>query len=168
MKKEENKRILGIIIITIIVVIIGVISSLGNKPNNDGNNNVENKEEDEELILFKNIDLDQFVDIFNGDKLSIIYIASPSCGYCQQFQPILEKIAKKYDLLINYLNISDLDTAEKQQEYVSVHGYLSAYGFSTPTILIVKQGAIYDINPGYVEEETLKEFFIRNSFIKEE
>jgi len=168
MKKVENKRFLVLIIVTVIIIIIGIITSLSNNKSNNDKNNIKEEEETEELLLFKNIDLDQFIDTFKGDQLSIIYIGRPDCGYCQQFTPILEKVTEEYDLLVNYFNTNTITTIEDQQKYISIHGYLKGNGFSTPTILLVKDGAIYDMVPGYVEEEELKEFFVKNSFIKEE
>lgn len=171
-KKGLSKDIIILLSATAIIIIIGIIVSLTGKDSNNNNvidngNNNQNENTTEDENVFNDVDVDQLADIFKGDELSIVYIARPDCSHCQDFKPILTEVTKEYNLKINYININTLDTQEKQTKYTSIHGYLVSGGFSTPTLLIVKGGAIYDVNSGYVERDVLINFFIRNGFIKE-
>jgi predicted bacteriocin transport accessory protein len=173
MKKQDNKRFIQIVIVTVIVIGIGLILSFANDktPNNNNNknnnNNNNNSQNEEEIDVYNNVDLKELAEVFKSNELSLIYIARPTCGHCQEFSPILEKATKEYDLTINYINIDTLTTNEQQEEYMSIHGFLKSSGFSTPTLLAVKQGGIFDLIIGAVDEGTLKEFLIKNDFIKE-
>jgi predicted bacteriocin transport accessory protein len=171
-KKGLSKDIIILLSATAIILIIGIIVSLTGKDSNNENvinngNENENENITEDENVFNEINVDQLVDIFKGNELSIVYIARPDCSHCQDFKPIITEVTKQYNLKINYININTLDTQEKQEKYKSIHGYLYWNGFSTPTILVVKDGAIYDVNSGYVEKDVLVNFLTKNGFIKE-
>ena len=122
----------------------------------------------EPVELLQDIGMTEFTTLLNEKEASIIYIARPGCGFCQQQEPIVEKLVEENGLTVHYLNTDHLS---ENEFYSLVKVDTKLFGkdgedFGTPTILVVKSGKIVDSVVGYKEEGALKEFFTKNGFIK--
>ena len=53
---------------------------------------------------FNEVTLDEYLNIVKGSEKSIVLIARPTCGYCEQFAPILKQAMEEMNLTINYIN----------------------------------------------------------------
>ena len=51
---------------------------------------------------FIQIDINQYLEMYNGSEKQIILIARPTCHYCQIAEPILQNLVYEYKLNINY------------------------------------------------------------------
>ena len=120
--------------------------------------------EDEQGDL-TDIDIDDYLDLKEGDKTSIIYIARPTCHYCQQMEPIVRNIVYEYDVEVNYLNTDELDD-DGQAKLIKSDDYFSE-GYGTPLLLVVKDDEIVDIQEGLSDKDTTVNFFKDNGFINE-
>ncbi len=120
--------------------------------------------EDEQGDL-TDIDIDDYLDLKKGDKASIIYIARPTCHYCQQMEPIVRNIVYEYGVKINYLNTDELDD-DGQAKLVKSDDYFSE-GYGTPLLLVVKDDEIVDIQEGLTDKDTTVNFLKDNGFIDE-
>lgn len=122
--------------------------------------------DDERKEFTKAEDVDHYLNLYNAtDKKRLVLLASPTCGYCQIAQPILENIAFEYDLKIYYLDSSAFD-GEDQSKFISSNE-IFAEGFGTPMLLLVSDGKIHDSVDGLVDRAGYVEFFKRNGFISE-
>lgn len=120
--------------------------------------------EDEQGDL-NDIDIDEYLDLLEGDDASIIYIARPTCHYCQQMEPIIRNIVYEYDVKVNYLNTDELDD-EGQSKLIKSDDYFSE-GYGTPLLLVVKKDKIVDIQEGLTDKDTTVKFLKDNGFINE-
>lgn len=171
-KKDKIKN--AVIIILIFIIICGILFLASNSINDkDGentnssdvvtvateeSNNVSNDEKKElSEISYKN-----FADIYNGSDKKIVLIARPTCHYCQIAEPIIQNVAFKYDLTINYLNTDNLSD-DDQANLVRLDDYFANYG--TPSILVVQDGKIIDSLNGLTTSEKYIEFFNKEGFI---
>lgn len=119
---------------------------------------------DEEKKDFININVNQYLEYYQGSEKRIILLARPTCHYCQIAEPIIQKVAKDYNLDINYLNTDEF-TEEDQQAFVNSDERFSS-GFGTPFMMIVQNGGIIDSVDGLTDYAHYVYLFRKNSIIK--
>lgn len=141
---NETKKIITIFIIAIIAI-IGVV----------GINYVTQKENQKTI--------DKFQKIMDSETEELIYIGSPTCGYCQQFAPVLKEITETYDLKYEYLNTSEISgsTLTKLLNMLGTDA-------STPQIVVVKEGKVVNIQSGYTDREGFFKFLQDNGVISKD
>lgn len=171
MNKDSLKT--AIIVILVLVIVIGgsfVISMVGNDSVNAKrtNANHESNFQQEEIPESEQADLtmitiDDYLSLKKGSELSIIYIARPTCGYCQQEEPIVKNLVYLHQLKVNYLNTDTLD--EDGFNALTGSDEFFSSGFGTPTIILVKDDAIQDSARGYHTKDELIEFFQKNGLM---
>lgn len=161
MKEEGTKkeRIQGIIIaiLSIIIVMGGAFFASELK--------YCKVEEPKEL---ETIGFTNFITLLNDESASIIYLARPDCGYCQQQEPIMKAVMNEYDLNVFYLNTNEL-TSENFKYIFGLDKQLfgeNGKEFGTPTTLIVQKGKIIDSTVGLAQKENLVKLFTKHGFIK--
>lgn len=135
-------------------------------------------DEQPNFSLIKTIDtFSDFNRYINRDTESFIVFGKENCSFCSQYKPVLEQIAKNYNLEIIYINMtklseddyynvlnSDLDIPAKCSKD-GVDTKLSN-GFGTPLNLFVKNGRTYDCIRGYKDYETLEILLRTIGYIK--
>ena len=109
------------------------------------------------------ISIDDYLDLKDGDEASIIYIARPTCYYCQQEEPIVKNIVYEYDVTVNYLNTDELDD-DGLADLVQSDDYFSE-GFGTPLLMVVEDGEIKEVLEGLKDKDTIVDFFKEYGFI---
>lgn len=173
--KIDNIKNVVIIILVLIIVCGGMFIVSDNSPKNDGaknndsNVNIEEKAIKESNNVLENekkdlneVTLSQYMDLYNGSSNSIVLIARPTCYYCQIAEPIIQNVAYKYDLTINYLN-TDNFSDEDQASLVRSDDYFKDFG--TPCVLIVGEGKIKGKIEGLTLTDNYIKFFKQNNFI---
>ena len=130
MKKETVEKIKSATIVVLVLIIVfgasyftselqecdnngssTTTSSTDNNSSNDSSTTTSTSSdipEDEQGDL-NEIDIDEYLDLLKDDKASIIYVARPTCHYCQQMEPIVRNIVYEYGITVNYLNTDELD-----------------------------------------------------------
>lgn len=188
MKKETVEKIKNTTIVVLVLIIVfgasyftselqecdngGSSKTTTSSTNNSSNDNSSSSTtstssdipEDEQGDL-NDIDIDKYLDLKEDDKASIIYIARPTCHYCQQMEPIIRNIVYEYDVKVNYLNTDELDD-EGQSKLIKSDDYFSE-GYGTPLLLVVKDDEIVDIQEGLTDKDTTVKFLKDNGFINE-
>lgn len=182
--KRENEdknikiiKVVGIAIVVILVIILAFVASLNSNKNNsdyestdEANKIIENatKEsqnvKEDEKKAYNEISVDEYLELYKGSADSIVLIGSSTCHYCEIAEPIVQNVAYKYDLTINYLStdsFSDEDEANLVSSDESLNG-----GFGTPLMLVVGNDKIVDRLSGLTSSEYYEEFFKSTGFIK--
>lgn len=117
------------------------------------------KEEEKDVT---EISVSEYKELLNGEEVSLIYIASPTCGYCAQQAPIMKQLVNKYGITVNYLNVGALSSSENQEVYKTYSEMqMKEYeldGVRTPTILLVQKGKVIDMNLGSLSLDNLVKF----------
>ncbi len=183
MKKENVEKLKSATIVVLILIIVfgasyftselqecdnGGSSTTTSSTNNSSNDSSDSSStsdipEDEQGEL-NDIDIDEYLDLKEGSDASIIYIARPTCHYCQEMEPIVRNIVYEYDVEVNYLNTDELDD-EGQAKLIESDDYFSE-GYGTPLLLVVQNGEIVDIQEGLSTKDTTVDFFRDNGFIE--
>ena len=172
MKNKETVILIGVIIIAIILVAVF------------GAEKKEDKivESDDPEVIFKNaqkqsesiseeemkeltpINVDTYLEYYNGEEPKAVLIARPTCGYCQIAEPIIKNIAYKYDLEIYYLNSDDF-AGDDTEKFKNSDKYL-AEGFGTPLLFSVGNSSIIDKVDGLTDSFHYEDFLKNNGYIK--
>lgn len=166
MKKQMNvEKLKNVVIIILSLIIVFGIAFVVPELKECGSC----KEEEKGLT---EISAKEYKDLLNGDEVSLIYIASPTCGYCAQQEPIMKQLVNEYDVTVNYLNISGISDSEGDEVYNSyAEMQMKNYqldGVRTPTILLVQKGKVIDMNLGAMSLDNLVKFIEKYITITEE
>ncbi|MBO5138255.1 MAG: thioredoxin family protein [Bacilli bacterium] len=177
-KKSSNNTglILAIVLIlALMVIIICVVGTKGSYNQNTltGQNTTTSSVEqesanikDEEKKDLTTINIDEYLSLKDSsDASSVIYIGRPTCSHCVIQKPIMEHLAYKYDITINYLNTDELSDDDITKLRDSDEYFKSGWG--TPLTLIVKDGKIQDKIEGEASINTLTSLFKQHSIISE-
>ena len=178
MKKEIIEKVKSAtIVVLVLIIVFGASyftselkecdnggSTTTTSSTNNSSNDSSDISEDEQGDL-NEIDIDEYLDLKEGDEASIIYIARPTCHYCQEMEPIVKNIVYEYGVTFNYLNTDELDD-EGQAEFIKSDDYFSE-GYGTPLLLVVKDDEIVDIQEGLNNKDTTVNFFKDNGLIEE-
>lgn len=164
------KKIIKGIVITDVVVLV-ILLSLWITPikNNELYIKTEQTEDLEQTSLseagFNELSMNEYLKLISGKEKSIILVARPTCGYCEKFAPVLKKAMEDMNLTVNYVNTDDFSD-EDWQTFRSSLDYLNSEEWGTPLTLIVQNGVAIAENNGYVDLDTIKEFFSSNGLGK--
>ena len=188
MNEKKKKIIIGIVIAISVLLLCAlcyfassaVSANAGDSYSENENSNTSSSTDVEDMINraqeesanvsedeqkdFNDIDVDDYLDLYEGSKNSVVLFASPTCGYCQIAEPILHHIAYQYNLTINHVDVSEL-SSDESEKLTDSNEYFSQLG--TPALLVVANGEIVDSVNGLVDTDSYVDFFKDNGFIKE-
>jgi len=187
MKKLEIEKMKNIIIIVLILIIVFGASFMASsvKENNTKETNTEENVEaensvtsdaskaeeeskaikEEEQKELEEINVARYLELKEEDNASVIYIARPTCHYCEIQGPIIKNIAYTYDLTINYLN-TDAMEGDEITEFTQSDKMFQE-GFGTPCTIIVKNDKIIDKMEGLTDKESMITFLKNNGVISQ-
>lgn len=120
---------------------------------------------DDEKKDFEEIDIDEYLDLYEGDENAIVLFSRPTCGYCQIAEPILQHLSYTYDFTIYNVNTDEMDT-DDNQKLLDSDDYFNG-GIGTPLLLVVSDNTIVANVNGLVDTDTYEQFFTENGFIDE-
>ena len=106
--------------------------------------------------VFTTIDITKFIELKQANTPSIIYIGKNSSTHCFQQTLYLYALARKYNITINYLNISNISD-EDYQKLQSVDPYFTTR-WSIPLMLLVQDDKIIDKKEGVQTASSLLEW----------
>lgn len=186
---EKNKKVIIGIVVTIGIILLCALcyfvssaatdkrgdayeksSETNNNTSNDVNDMTSRAQEesaavsDDEKKDFEEIDIDTYLELYEGDERSIVLFSRPTCGYCQIAEPILHHIAYQYDLTINHVNTDKMDSDDSTKLFESDDFFND--GLGTPLLMVVSNGEIVDVVNGLVDTENYVDFFSDNGFLK--
>ena len=123
MSKSEKYGLIGILALLAIVLVISCFVKA--KPgtselSDDGDVVYENAQkesaavQDSEKGEFVQIDINQYMEKYNGSEKQIVLIARPTCGYCQIAEPIIQSLIYKYNFS-NTVSLSNVLSNESMK-----------------------------------------------------
>ena len=180
MKKENIEKVKSATIVVLVLIIVfgasyfmSELQECGNggstttsSANNSSSNDSSDISEDEQGDL-NEIGIDEYLDLKKDSEASIIYVARPTCHYCQEMEPIVKNIVYEYGITVNYLNTDELDD-EGQAKFIKSDDYFDKKGgYGTPMLIIVKDDEFVDVLEGLTTKDTAVQFFKDNGLIEE-
>lgn len=182
-KEKSNTKIMIIVTVVVIVALVGLCFLVG-KDDNEGSSTNTNLSESTDTIMANlqsesaavkeedkgefgdNINVDQLLEQYNQEgKYSLVWVARPTCAYCELTTPIIQKIIKDYGIYISYLNTDDF-SEDDTSNFIGISDDFSE-GFGTPMLLLVGDGKILDMIDGATDTAHYIEFLKGYKFIEE-
>ena len=162
MKKNNKENIYkGIIVVLLLVIVFGGSYFASELKNNcSGSTKAEAKE-------LTQISYADYKNLKKGKDLSVIYVARPTCGYCQKQEPIVKSIKGEYDVEFYYFNTDEVSQGDLEEFIKSYDVFKGGENFGTPTFLLVQKGKIVDSLIGYNEKDSLVSFLKDHKIIEE-
>ena len=100
-------------------------------------------------------------EVIENDKDVLVYFVSPKCKQCQEFEPELEKLAKKIKKINNKILIAKIDATLNDVDDLQIHTF--------PTIVFYP-GNEKDKEPLEIKEnnniDNIEKFIMANAFNK--
>lgn len=127
----------------------------------------------EDAVLPLNyITFEDYKNLINSDTPEIIVIGQTSCSACMRAKPSLLEIASKYNLKINYFNIteelySSENSTELIAEFNSSLSFLTEEQWGTPLMIIVKNKEVIANSKGFLSTNNYISFFKEHGIIGE-
>ena len=141
--KEKNvkreisiRKIVTLIVLICIVFVCGIIF---NKPKKQGGD-----------YKFNEINYNTYLELFNGEDISFIYLIKNDCSECDISNSNVYKLESEMKIKINELNISNLSDDEFKNIY---------NGISVPVLISVRNGKIIK------EESANRDYNVLKSFV---
>lgn len=118
-----------------------------------------------DVSMFKEINSGEYADLYKKDELAVTYFGRPTCGYCVQFLPTLQKAQKEYGYKTYYVDI-DKVTQEDANKIFALNAQFNDTLGRTPMVTITKAGKLIDIQMGYSDYDTFAKFLTDNGVKK--
>ena len=115
---------------------------------------------------FTEITYSQYEEKLNSESPFVVVLLQDGCGFCEQYEPVVKKVAKAYKLPIYYINLANI-TSDEYNALANSNSYLRNERWGTPTTLFLYGETVVDSIGGYVDEATFKEFVEKNFVIGE-
>ena len=149
--KKSDFILIGLVLV---IIVVAIFSTRGTKA-----------EEDIEypLTLTGEVGLNQITYsdykkmVEDGDAF-VVVIERAGCGYCQMYMPILEEYVKKRQIAVTYIDTDTL-TEDEFNELSNTNKYLKKNNWGTPTTLFMLGDKVIDVIGGYVEKDSIDNFF---------
>lgn len=149
--KKSDFILIGLVLV---IIVVAIFSTRGTKA-----------EEDIEypLTLTGEVGLNQITYsdykkmVEDGDAF-VVVIERAGCGYCQMYMPILEEYVKEKQIAVTYIDTDTL-TENEFNELSNTNKYLKKNNWGTPTTLFMLGDKVIDVIGGYVEKDSIDNFF---------
>jgi len=109
--------------------------------------------------------IEEIENIIKSEKTQIIYLAKPTCYYCNLIEPITTSLQEEFDLEYFHINTEELSNSELTKVLKMIGVDLETFG--TPYIAIVENGELIDQQIGYTDEDVLFSLFKEHGLIEE-
>ena len=161
--------------ITAIFTIILAIDYHNNGKNNNTNNsnggsntgtetNTGTGDEAEyDVSMFEEINVEQLINLYNGEEKSLIYIGRPTCGYCVAFLPSLQQAQEELGYKTYYYDLTNV-TEDEYAQITGLNAFMAENFGYTPMVIVVQNGAILSTDGsgegwvGYSDYDTFKAY----------
>lgn len=125
----------------------------------------------DEALPINYIGMEEYRALINSDTAEVIVVGQTSCSHCMMAKPALLNIASKYGVKINYLNLTELQSAENGKDLITEFNtslsYLENEEWGTPLMMIVKNKEVVATSNGYLSENDYINFLKKQGIIGE-
>lgn len=142
-----------LIAVVLLVVVLSMFSSKGTKANED----IEYPLELVGEYGLHQITYNQYKSFVDNDDVFIVVIERAGCGYCIQYMPIVEEVAKEKKIPVYYIDTDTL-SSEEFDELGRTNNYLKKNKWGTPTTLFMLGDRVLESISGYVDKDEFLKF----------
>ena len=146
-----KKKYIGIIVGLLIVVLGIVVISLNSQTPN-----------------YKERSVDDWYNDIKANKEVITIYGASYCSHCQEYYPVISKIANKYKLNVYFFEVDEIQKADNEAYDKLMNSFeLSNYTGSVPYTYIMRNGQLVNSDTGFVSRDYTMNFLKENGVIKD-
>ena len=148
-----------ILILVVVAIIVGAVIL--------GQNKTEKAHYDLPVTIEGNagltdIDYATYKSLQEANKPFIVIIAQTGCHYCEQYRPVVEKVATELGIPFNWIDMSKISEEDYTVFMKSNTFFKRNKQWGTPTTLLLNNSDTIATINGYVDEDGLKSFLSTN------
>lgn len=99
-----------------------------------------------------------------GEEPVVTIMGMTTCGYCQQYKPVIESLAEEYGFKLYFF---ETDALSSEDAYIVESTYeLDEFQNQVPFTFIVQDGEVISQNTGYKDQNEVVKFLTQNGVIK--
>jgi len=113
------------------------------------------------------INYNGFIDLYNSNDAFVVTLGQTTCSHCIAVKPVLSYVAKKHNIVINYLNLTDMSSNDYDnlEKLINNMGYTESIG--TPFTMVIKNKKIVDYLEGEASTSKFVKLFEKTGIITE-
>ena len=148
-----------ILILVVVAIIVGAVIL--------GQNKTEKNHYDLPVTIegtagLADIDYATYKSLQEANKPFIVIIAQTGCHYCEQYRPVVEKVATELGIPFNWIDMSKMSEEDYTTFLKSNTFFRRNKQWGTPTTLLLNNSDTIATINGYVDEDGLKSFLSTN------
>ena len=113
-----------------------------------------NTEADSEYENLAKLTYEQYECLYEGNKPFVMIVTQSTCGYCQEFLPVINEYAGKNHLPAYILEIDTMDSDDVNNILSSLSYFEENTGWGTPLTLAIKDKKVITELSGYTDDTT--------------
>lgn len=152
-----KQRDIILILLVVVLLIVALVVTSNRTPKLD----IELPIALEGTAGFNEITYSEYLEKMEEKVPFLVVIVKDGCGYCEMYEPIVEEVAKEYNVPVNYLNLANL-SGEEQTKLNKSNSYLRTKQWGTPTTLFMYKDKVIDSIGQYVDKDELVSFIKEN------
>ena len=106
----------------------------------------------------------EWVEDIKGNEPVVTVLGLTTCGYCQNYKPVIERLAQKEGFKLYFFEVDNLPN-EDVEDLTSNYEF-TEFTNSYPFTYIVKEEKLLSEKTGYKDESSVKQFLTDNGIIK--
>lgn len=114
-------------------------------------------------VYYKEISVSTYLKKYESKDVTVLVVGLSSCENCTNYKKVMNKVARKYDATINYIEYDSL-TKKNKTKLKDINKKFET--FTTPYTVISKDGKIIEEIIGYVDEASLVETLVAHKVIE--
>lgn len=149
--KTKDFILVGVVLV---LVAIGFLSGKGTEAQEEINFPLQLSGE----VGLHEITYSEYEEKVKNKEAFVVVIERTTCGYCQQYMPLMEEVANEQKIAVTYINTDNI-TNEEYNKLATTNRYLKSNRWGTPTTLFMLGNRIVDSIDGYVGKDSIEAFF---------
>ena len=95
---------------------------------------------------------EQYDCLYDGDNPFVVVITQSTCGYCEQFLPVINEYAGENNVPVYFLEIDTMDSDESNKIFSSLSYFEENTDWGTPLTLAIKDKKVVTELSGYTSD----------------
>ena len=114
-----------------------------------------NAESDSEYENLSRLTYEQYDCLYNSDNPFVVVITQSTCGYCEQFLPVINEYAGEKNVPVYFLEIDTMDNGYSNKVFSSLSYFEENTDWGTPLTLAIKDKEVITEISGYTNDTSV-------------
>lgn len=113
------------------------------------------------------IDYKGYECLYNQDKPFVLVLAQTTCGYCEQYEPVLNTFAMENNVPAYVINVDTLESSDLEKLTSSLKYFEQNESWGTPLTLGIKNKEVVGELSGYTDQtDSIKDVYVKAGILE--